>query len=560
MARGSGQFALTFLLMFAIGLGVPISPLYASKMGASWLEIGFMGSAWGIVFTFSAFLTGRVSDRIGRRPVLAISSALSALAALLFLRATSVSELIAIRGLEGLAWACFWPPMEALATETSDADHVGRGIGLVTTVYGLGFAIGSFTGGFMTDFFGFPLTFLTYFVLATLSILPVSFVESPKRTSILETSSQGRLLRRLFSRGLVAGNILGASYTFGLASIMALLSVYASGFGISIFWIGIALSIFWIGRIFGAALAGTSSDRLGRRRVALTGLIVGSAGFAMIGGAPGLLYIVAGALLTGLSIGGIFPVNVALIADDIEPELRGAAMGFYEMICAIAFMAASAFGGVSAQLVSPRTPYALSTIVFVSCAFALAVLLRHHRRNASSGGSGIVSHDSRTAVGLPFSSMHRARFGIVGLECPSTSLRSAETIPAIFSILFYLSGSWVQARHKRNMLSLTPDNFTGTRLLDSRNVLAVFYANWCPFCRTFLKVFESTMKKRTDLLAALIDVGDEDNPLWEVFGVNIVPTLVGFREGTAVVRKDGAPGVGLGIHELEDALREMKGQ
>jgi DHA1 family tetracycline resistance protein-like MFS transporter len=377
MARGTGQYVFTFLLMFAIGLGVPISPLLASKMGANWVQIGLMGTAWGIVFTLSAFITGRVSDRIGRRPVLAMSSALSALAALCFLRANSVSELIAIKGLEGLAWACFWPPMEALATETA-GKRVGRGIGLVTTVYAFGFAIGSFAGGYMTGFFGFPLAFSTYSAFAALSILAVWFVDTPKPTRHPKLLPRGGLLRTLLSRGIVLGNILGACYTFGLATIMALLSVYSVAFGISVFWIGAAFSVFWVGRILGAAFAGTASDRLGRRRVALAALIIGCMGFVMIGSAPSLLLIVAGALLTGISIGGVFPVSVAIIADDIEPELRGAAMGFFEMICAIAFMVASALGGISAELVNSRTPYGLSAVAFASGVVVLSVLSPHH--------------------------------------------------------------------------------------------------------------------------------------------------------------------------------------
>jgi DHA1 family tetracycline resistance protein-like MFS transporter len=383
MARGIGQCALTFLLMFAIGIGAPISPLFAARMGASWVEIGLMGSAWGLVFTFSALLTGRASDRLGRRPVLAVSSALSALAALLFLRATSVSELIAIRGLEGLAWACFWPPMEALATETAGTEQIGRGIGLVTTVYALGFAIGSLTGGYVTSLFGFPLAFSTYFVLAALSVLAAWFIEAPRHRQPVEGLPPSRLLPRLSSRGLIAGNVLGASYTFGLATIMALLSVYALNFEIPVFWIGVAFSIFWIGRILGAAFGGAVSDRLGRRRVAVTALIAGSVGFVMIGIAPGLLLIVAGAFLAGLSIGVIFPVNVAIIADNTRPALRGAAMGFYEMICAIAFMAASALGGASAEILSPRTPYMLSAIVFVSCVISLSILLPRHQGTAT---------------------------------------------------------------------------------------------------------------------------------------------------------------------------------
>jgi DHA1 family multidrug resistance protein-like MFS transporter/DHA1 family quinolone resistance protein-like MFS transporter len=380
MARATGQYALTFLLMFAIGLGAPISPLLASKMGASWIEIGLMGSAWGIVFTLSAFVTGRVSDRIGRKPILAMSSALSALAALCFLRATSVTELIAIKGIEGLAWACFWPPMEALATETADAQETGRGIGLVTTVYAFGFTISSFAGGYMTGFFGFPLAFSTYFAFAALSIFAVWFVETPKHTDHRMMISPSGLARRLFSRTLAVANVLGACYTFGLATIMILLSVFAAGFGISVFWIGIAFSAFWVGRILGAAFAGAASDRLGRRSVALTGMTIGCIGFVMIMSATSLLLIVAGALLAGLSIGGIFPVNVAIIADDIEPELRGAAMGFFEMNCAIAFMVASALGGISAELVNSRTPYALSAVVFASCVVVLGVLLPHRPR------------------------------------------------------------------------------------------------------------------------------------------------------------------------------------
>jgi thioredoxin 1 len=108
------------------------------------------------------------------------------------------------------------------------------------------------------------------------------------------------------------------------------------------------------------------------------------------------------------------------------------------------------------------------------------------------------------------------------------------------------------------MLYLKLDNFSGTKLLDSRNILAVFYASWCPFCRKFLTIFESTVTKKNDPQGALVDISDEDNPLWERFGVSVVPTLVGFRDGAAIVRKDGVAGVGLGMPELEDALWKME--
>jgi thiol-disulfide isomerase/thioredoxin len=107
------------------------------------------------------------------------------------------------------------------------------------------------------------------------------------------------------------------------------------------------------------------------------------------------------------------------------------------------------------------------------------------------------------------------------------------------------------------MLKLKTEGFDGLRLIDSRNILAVFYADWCPFCRTFLELFETTMKNKANPVGATVDISDTQNPLWETFEIAIVPTLIGFRNGKAVVRKNGVAGVGLGNHELNDAVLEM---
>jgi thioredoxin 1 len=108
------------------------------------------------------------------------------------------------------------------------------------------------------------------------------------------------------------------------------------------------------------------------------------------------------------------------------------------------------------------------------------------------------------------------------------------------------------------MLSLKLSDFSGTRLIDSRNILALFYASWCPFCRSFLGIFESTMIRKTNPQGALVDISDENNPLWETFKVDIVPTLIGFRDGVTIVRKDGVAGAGLGATDLQDALRKLE--
>jgi predicted MFS family arabinose efflux permease len=117
--------------------------------------------------------------------------------------------------------------------------------------------------------------------------------------------------------------------------------------------------------------------------VVMSALIAGSVGFVLIGIAPGFLLLATGAFLAGLYIGGVFPVNVAIIADAVAPARRGTAMGLYETVCAIAFMAASVLGGTSANLLTPRMPYMLSAVVFVSCAAALAILLPYRPRQST---------------------------------------------------------------------------------------------------------------------------------------------------------------------------------
>ena len=108
------------------------------------------------------------------------------------------------------------------------------------------------------------------------------------------------------------------------------------------------------------------------------------------------------------------------------------------------------------------------------------------------------------------------------------------------------------------MLRLGIDGFDGTEALDSRSIIALFYANWCPFCTRFLRLFEEAMQERENPVGALVDISDMDNPLWQRFCVNIVPTLVRFKNRKTLVRKNGVAGVGLSVQELEETLQEMR--
>lgn len=107
-------------------------------------------------------------------------------------------------------------------------------------------------------------------------------------------------------------------------------------------------------------------------------------------------------------------------------------------------------------------------------------------------------------------------------------------------------------------MELQRSDFDGTKLSKSGTIAVLFTASWCPFCRMFAPIFELRLREK-GIEGALVDLSDYDNPLWDSFGVEIVPTVIVFREGEAVLRKDGIPGVGLEPEIMVDVERTLVG-
>lgn len=85
--------------------------------------------------------------------------------------------------------------------------------------------------------------------------------------------------------------------------------------------------------------------------------------------------------------------------------------------------------------------------------------------------------------------------------------------------------------------------------------VVLFWAGWCGFCRAFRPKFDATIAKYGARFA-VVRLDDYDNPLWERYGVNVVPSLAFFRDGQIVMRKDGKLMKGLTEAELVAFLHE----
>ena len=140
-------FLTVFIDLVGFGIVIPLVPLYAEAYDPSPLAFGVLMASFSAMQFLFAPLLGRVSDRIGRRPVLLFSLFGSFLSYLLFAFSSSFALLLASRVLAGIMGANIGTAQAVIADVTPQGDRA-RGMGLVGMAFGLGFVFGPAIGGF----------------------------------------------------------------------------------------------------------------------------------------------------------------------------------------------------------------------------------------------------------------------------------------------------------------------------------------------------------------------------------------------------------------------------
>jgi len=102
-----------------------------------------------------------------------------------------------------------------------------------------------------------------------------------------------------------------------------------------------------------------------------------------------------------------------------------------------------------------------------------------------------------------------------------------------------------------------PDAFHESVVRAKEPTVVMFWATWCPFCRRFKQEFEKLAASRPWHFAAVY-LDDEENPLWEDYAVEVVPTLALFRGGKLVDRLDGILGYGIDRKMVDDFVNRLQ--
>ena len=154
-------FLTVFIDLIGFGIVLPLLPRYADKFGAGGFMIGLIIASFSVMQFFFAPIWGRLSDRIGRRPVLLISTAGAAVAYALFAiaawpglsPATALLILLASRIFAGICGANI-SVASAYIADVTPPEKRSRGMALIGVAFGIGFVVGPVIGALSASYLG----------------------------------------------------------------------------------------------------------------------------------------------------------------------------------------------------------------------------------------------------------------------------------------------------------------------------------------------------------------------------------------------------------------------
>jgi len=145
------MFLTVFIDLIGFGIIIPLLPLYAKQFGASGLTVGLLLTSYSLIQFFFAPMWGRLSDKIGRRPVLMISLTASAVGYTIWGFSSSLAMLFLSRIVAGFGNANL-AVAQAYISDVTPEEYRSQGMGMIGAAFGLGFVLGPAIAGIASHF------------------------------------------------------------------------------------------------------------------------------------------------------------------------------------------------------------------------------------------------------------------------------------------------------------------------------------------------------------------------------------------------------------------------
>jgi MFS family permease len=333
-APGSGSqrsFLIAFQAMFAMllasNLPAPLYAVYSHKFGFSNTELTLIFITYAVVLMPSLIVFGQLSDRFGRRPVIAAGLLAAGVSLVLFAAAQGTGWLFVARGIQGFGTGVLTAAATAALVELEpNRDHARAA---ATTVLGTngGSAVAPLLAGMLAEWAPWPLVlcYLVAMVLVGLALMRVRTIDEPVKVSgtwSLELPRVAAAVRGPFARAALTGTVSFA--TGGL--FLSLVPSYAGGLlqtgnlallgAITALMLGVSAVVqIWLQR--------TEVDPVDLQPLGLVAVVIGLGVLVLALPLHSAVVVFASSVISGAGVGtGLFGAQTA-INDLAPPDRRG---------------------------------------------------------------------------------------------------------------------------------------------------------------------------------------------------------------------------------------------
>ncbi|RST76555.1 MFS transporter [Siminovitchia acidinfaciens] len=278
-------FAVMFFVMVGFGIIIPVMPFYAEEMGASPAELGLLMAVYSLMQLLFAPMWGRVSDRIGRKPVMMIGIFGLAISFFMMALSSALWMLFAARVIGGFLSSANMPTVMAYVADVTSEEDRGKGMGIIGASIGLGFILGPAIGGvFSKTSLSMP-----FFIAGFSSLLTFIFVLLLLKESLPPEKRGEHLVKKMPLHKALRGPIsilyiLQLFTSLSLAGLEATFAYFAAKkAGLGTVQLGYLFMIMGVaGAIVQGGLVGRMTKKYGEGAVIQIGIVVSAIGFGLI--------------------------------------------------------------------------------------------------------------------------------------------------------------------------------------------------------------------------------------------------------------------------------------
>lgn len=363
-------FLVVFIDLVGFGIVIPILPYYAESYHSTAYELGWLMAVYSLMQFLVSPLWGRLSDRIGRRPVLLFSILGTGASMALLGFASSLLWLFIGRTLAGICGANI-STAYAYITDVTTEENRAKGMGIVGAAFGLGFIFGPAIGGVLSHYgFGVPM-----FAGAGLALLNFCFayfkLEEPKLSVETRASHRSKRFDLEVLRTALADPrtryAIGLFFvvTFAVTQMETSFAIYMGAlFGFNAQKAGLILALMGLIMVMvQGGLIGRLAKRFGEIRLITTGFLgcaLGLLGFAL---SPTVGGVVASLSFMAFFHGTLHPSLSSVASMGAAPEKRGATMGVFQSAGSLARVLGPPCAGLAYDQISPRSPFFVASII-----------------------------------------------------------------------------------------------------------------------------------------------------------------------------------------------------